>query len=244
MVGWPEGYARHILDTVDSTLSEAARLIPQHPGPTWIMAVEQTAARGRRGRAWATPRGNFAGTLVLPLQEPPGQAALRSFITALALFRAFEAVTGRPDAFALKWPNDVLLKGGKVAGILLEAQRDYLVIGIGVNLHHAPDPATLEEGAVAPVSLKGTMGLAVEPEHFLDHLAHEYAALERHFRDQGFAPIRKAWLAQAARLGEVITARTVRDTFVGTFEDVDAKGALILRTGAGRQTITAADVYF
>ena len=66
MTVWPEGYARHVFETLDSTLSEAARMAPTLTGPAWIMAVEQTAARGRRGRSWSTPRGNFAGTLIMP----------------------------------------------------------------------------------------------------------------------------------------------------------------------------------
>ncbi|NNE53514.1 MAG: biotin--[acetyl-CoA-carboxylase] ligase [Sulfitobacter sp.] len=244
MRDWPAGYTRHIYDTVDSTLSEAARMIPTLSGPAWLMAVEQTAARGRRGRSWATPRGNFAGTLVMPRKEAPGVAALRSFVTSLALYRAFVAVTGQPSAFALKWPNDVLLKGGKVAGILLESRDEYLVIGIGVNLVHAPGPEAVEEGALTPVSLQGALGITVAPEDFLDALAAEYAILEDQFTTHGFAPIRRAWLDHAARLGEVITARTMRETWTGTFEDVDAQGSLILKTSAGRKAIAAADVYF
>ncbi|KIN61390.1 Biotin-acetyl-CoA-carboxylase ligase [Sulfitobacter noctilucae] len=244
MTGWPQGYGRHVLETVDSTLSEAQRMLPTLSGPTWIFASEQTAARGRRGRAWATPRCNFAGTLIMRRAEEPGVAALRSFLAALALYRAFDAVTGRPDVFALKWPNDVLLRGGKVAGILLESVGDHLIIGIGVNLVHAPSAAEVEERALRPVSLKSELGLTVPPEVFLDTLATEYAALEAQFLDQGFAPIRRAWLAHAAKLGEVITARTMRDETVGTFEDVDESGNLILGTAAGPVAITAADVFF
>ncbi len=219
-------------------------MIPTLSGPTWIMALEQTAARGRRGRSWATPHGNFAGTLVMLRKEDPGTAALRSFVTSLALFRTFDAVTGRPDAFALKWPNDVLLKGGKIAGILLESSGDHLVIGIGVNLLHAPTADQVEEGALRPMSLARDLGLNVPAEVFLDTLASEYALLEDQFVTHGFAPIRRAWLAHAAKLGNVITAKTMRETITGTFEDVDKDGSLILKTSSGRHSITAADVFF
>jgi len=241
---WPQGYARLVFDSLDSTLSEAARLAPTLNGPTWILALEQTAARGRRGRHWATPRGNFAATLIMQRREPPGVAALRSFVTSLALYRSFVAVTGRADDFALKWPNDVLLKGGKVAGILLESIGEHLVIGIGVNLAHAPDAGQLEARALRPMSLADDLGLDVSAEVFLDVLAGEYAALEDQFITHGFAPIRRDWLAHAARLGEVITARTMRDEIIGTFEDVDEAGSLILKTSEGRVAITAADVFF
>jgi len=244
MTAWPEGYGRHVFDVLDSTLSEAARMAPTLSGPAWILALEQTNARGRRGRAWSTPRGNFAGTLIMRRQEEPGVAALRSFVTSLALYRTFVAVTGQAESFALKWPNDVLLKGGKVAGILLESIGDHLVIGIGVNLAHAPGADEVEARALTPMSLAETLDIDVAPEVFLDVLAAEYAALEAQFTAHGFAPIRRAWLSHAAKLGEVITARTMRDETVGTFEDVDEAGNLILQTANGRAAITAADVYF
>ena len=243
MTHWPEGYGRRVHEVLDSTLSEAARLQEELTAPTWILAHEQTAARGRRGRSWATPRGNFAATLIMPRREAPGVAALRSFVASLALYRAFVAATGRESAFALKWPNDVLLNGGKVAGILLESIGDHLAIGIGVNLAHAPDPTLLEPGALPPVTLRSA-GTMIGAEELLDLLAVEYAALETQFTTYGFAPIRSAWLAHAARLGEVITARSMRDETTGVFEDVDASGNLILRTVQGTVAVTAADVFF
>lgn len=219
-------------------------MAPTLTGPAWILAIEQTAARGRRGRAWSTPRGNFAGTLIMRREGSPADAALRSFVASLALREAFVAVTGQEAAFALKWPNDVLLNGGKVAGILLESVGETLVIGIGVNLVHAPSAAQVEQGAVTPVSVLGETGVNVSPEAFLDALASAYARFEDQFTTYGFGPIRTAWLAHAARIGEVMTARTMRDETVGVFEDVDTSGNLILNTAKGRVPITAADVYF
>tara|TARA_R110000751_G_scaffold41097_2_gene96731 strand:- start:361 stop:1110 length:750 start_codon:yes stop_codon:yes gene_type:complete len=249
MTGWPDGYGRRVLQSVDSTLSEAARMAADASGPVWIMAEQQTAARGRRGRPWAMPEGNFAATLLLPVSEAPGQAALRSFVASLALYEALVAATGRADIFALKWPNDVLLRGGKLAGILLEsagqgAQLRHLAIGIGVNLAAAPGADEVEAGAVRPVSLKGELGTVIAPEEFLDLLAEAYARFETQFTTYGFAPIRSAWLNHAARLGEVITARTTRDETTGTFADVDSAGNLILETSKGPVPITAAEVFF
>lgn len=241
---WPRGYGRIVLDQVDSTLAEAQRILPDLRGPTWILALEQTAARGRRGRAWSTPRGNFAGTLVAPRTEPPATAALRSFVTSLALYRSFVEVTGRPELFALKWPNDVLLNGGKIAGILLETSGAHLLIGIGINLAQAPAAAEVEPGAVTPVSLAQATGVEITPEDFLNVFARHYAEADVQFTTYGFAAIRTAWLQHAARLGQEIRARTMREETHGTFEDVDAEGNLILRTAGGRVAITAADVFF
>jgi BirA family biotin operon repressor/biotin-[acetyl-CoA-carboxylase] ligase len=172
---WPAGVGRQVLATTDSTMAEAARQAGRLDRPTWICALEQTAARGRRGRAWANPPGNFAASLVLRPAGPPAHAALRSFVAALALRDALAAATGRADALALKWPNDVLLNGGKVAGILLESagaagRVDGLVIGIGVNLAAAPDAAGLGPDAVPPVSLAGETGATIAPAAFLDLL--------------------------------------------------------------------------
>jgi BirA family biotin operon repressor/biotin-[acetyl-CoA-carboxylase] ligase len=162
---------------------------------------------------------------------------------------AFVAATGQEAAFALKWPNDVLLRGGKVAGILLESAGQsggmtHLAIGIGVNLAAAPTVGQVEERAVRPVSLRGELGTAVSPEDFLELLASAYARYEDQFLTYGFAPIRTAWMTHAARLGEVITARTARDEWQGTFREVDEVGQLVLETSQGRIAIPAADVYF
>ena len=241
--------ARHILDSVDSTNAHAMRLAPSLSGPAWFLAREQTAGRGRRARAWASPRGNFHATLLMQPSEPAGIVALRSFAAALALRDALAAVTGLPQALSLKWPNDVLLNQSKLAGILLESTAHgagvaHLAIGIGVNLIAAPDPSLLEPGALPAVTLHGETGLRVEPEAFLDVLAPAYARWEAIFVAQGFTLLRTAWLAHAARLGEVIRARTGTESREGRFETVDGSGALILGTAEGRVAIPAADVFF
>lgn len=249
MSGWPEGYGRRVLAEVDSTNAEAARIAGDLAGPEWILALHQTAARGRRGRPWVNPAGNFAASLVMPPESPAEDMALRSFVASLALYDACVTVTGRSEGLALKWPNDVLLNGGKLAGILLEsagspAGLSHFTIGIGVNLITAPDAAEVEAGAVAPVSLMSATGIDVTPEAFLDALAPAYARYEAQFTQFGFAPIRAAWLQHAARLGEVITARTARDDITGTFETVDEAGNLVLQSANGRHAIPAAEVFF
>lgn len=249
MTDWPKGYGLHILDQVDSTLNEAARIAPTATGPVWIMAHMQTAARGRRGRPWKNPKGNLAATLILRPNEGPEIAALRSFVAALALYDACVAVTGRADGLSLKWPNDVLLNGGKLAGILLESAgqgRDltHLAIGIGVNLAEAPGADEVEPNAVRPVSLLSETGISIGAEDFLTELAAAFSGYETQFTTYGFDPIRTAWLDRAARLGQVITARTATSDTVGTFETVDANGNLVLNTAKGRVTIPAAEVFF
>jgi len=244
---WPQDYGRVLLDEVDSTMAQARRIAPTAAGHIWIMAKRQTAAHGRRGRPWAAPDGNFAATLLLRVGGDPARAALRSFLMAVAL-RQTLAMSVAGDRLANKWPNDVLLAGGKVAGILLESngqggQVDFLSIGVGVNLAAAPAPDQVEAGAFRPTAL-ADHGASVSPQDFLFWLASHFADQERQFREFGFDPIRRSWLAHAARLGEVITARTMRDEMTGTFDTVDADGNLVLLTASGRTAIAAADVYF
>lgn len=245
---WPDGVAKRVLGEVDSTNAEAARIAASLTGPTWILGLRQTAARGRRGRAWANPEGNFAATLVMRPFETTDQVALRSFVAALALMDALILATGRPESVSLKWPNDVLLNGGKVAGILLESMGTQgnltLAIGIGVNLIAAPPADSVEPGALPPVSLAGETGIEIGHEGFLDLLAPAYARREASFTTYGFAPIRTAWLDAAAHLGAPIRARTMTEEVHGTFDGLAEDGALILTTASGRRTLPAADVFF
>ena len=243
---WPEGYARVVLDTVDSTMAEAARRARDIDRPTWIVAKTQTAARGRRGRPWIVPEGNLNATLIFRPEATAAEAAKRSFLAANALYQAL-AIYVPAERLSLKWPNDVLLSGGKVAGILLESSGqgpfvDWLSIGIGVNLKHTPEGVT--DASFAPTSLMDASGLEVAPLDFLSTLADAYATQEAKLLRLGFRRIRQDWLSQAARLGEVITARTGREDVMGIFDSIDNDGNLVLITGTGPRAISAADVFF
>lgn len=241
---WPQGYDRLVLPEVDSTMNEAQRRLPALEGPIWISTLRQTAGRGRRGRAWSEPAGNFAATLLIRIEEPPARLALRSFVAALALHETLTDLTGLGrEAFALKWPNDVLLNGGKLSGILLETLApNVLALGIGINLRSAP-PSHPDAG-FAPVSLRDETGLRLTPDQVLDALAPRFARWEERLRTYGFEPLRTAFLAQVARLGEPIVARTMNDSQTGVFETIDETGALILRTAKGPIPVPAADIFF
>ncbi len=247
MTAWPAGYDRIVFDTIDSTNAEARRRAETAAGPCWILAHAQTAGIGRRGREWSTQHGNFAATLLQPLQMPLNQAALQSFTAALALRDTFLAVGGAAADYTLKWPNDVLLKGGKVAGILLETvgvSASHLCIGIGVNLAHAPSVTALEATAIPPKSLAEDAKLNIDAEIFLEVLAISFDVRQAQFQQGGFDAIRRDWLAHAVKLGQRITARTVNEQITGRFETVDETGALVLHTNQGSRQITAAEIFF
>ena len=233
------------LDTIDSTSLEAARRAANgERGPLWLRAVRQTAGRGRSGRDWDSPEGNLHATLLMPVADDPARSALHSFVACLAVADTLDFLSGAPARIALKWPNDVLLDGCKVAGVLLESGLTstgrWLSIGIGINLAHAP-----AETRWPAISVAGATGRAAPaPGATLDILAPAMQARIAQFTAGGFPSIRTDWLARAARLGEIVEARLPTETVRGRFETLDDDGAMLLQTGTGTRRIHAADVHF
>ncbi|WP_340109011.1 biotin--[acetyl-CoA-carboxylase] ligase [Pikeienuella sp. HZG-20] len=245
-VDWPRGLGLIYLDEVDSTNEEARRRAAAgEAGPLWIAARRQVAGRGRWGRVWLEAEGNLYATLLSRPEIRTAEAGLLSFAACLAIAEFFEGAGG---AVALKWPNDALLNGGKAAGVLLEGSGrgdylDWLAIGVGVNLVSAPS-AESAGGAHPPTSLLASTGKRIAPEVALREIATSLDRWSKRLTSEGFAPLRAAWLSRATRLGERIEARTPKETIPGVFEDVDEKGALVLRTSDGVRRIHAADIYF
>ena len=241
MTDWPPGVRLLRLDEVDSTNAEARRRAEAgERGPLWIMAERQTAGRGRRGRAWETARGNLAATLLL---APPGNFAQLSFAAALAVVDLVRHFAQHAQV-TVKWPNDVLIDGRKLAGILLEAgpQKDdnsWLAIGLGINL--AGHPENTEFPAISLAAL----GLAPPSQDAaLAVLAGRFAHWYDRWMTEGFECLRAAWLARAPELGAPIRAQLPHESRQGLFEGIDASGALLLREAGGVRAITAGEVFF
>lgn len=176
----------------------------------------------------------------------PGWAALRTFLASNAVFETLALYVAR-DKLALKWPNDVLLDGRKVAGILLESTSiqghiDWLAIGIGVNLSETPPSEG--QAPFSPISVAEVTGEAPRQDEFLRILAGHYATEEMVLERLGFEPIRRDWLERAARLGEEIAAQIGNRKVTGIFDTIDDKGQLVLITGTGPVRIPAAEIYF
>ncbi len=237
-MGWPPDLGRVVLETVDSTNSEALRRVGQ--GDMWILTHAQPAGVGRRGKRWEMPKGNFAASLLMHSKEPLPALAQRSFVAALALQEVLDGL-GVSD-ISLKWPNDVLVQGRKLAGILLASTQGAIVVGVGVNLVASPEG--LPDGALPPISLQDVLHSPPSAEVFLELLANAFLKYERQMRSYGFTPIREAWLAKAARIGEVIYARLPEATLSGTFKTIDETGALVLQTAEGPRVLPAAVVFF
>ena len=244
MISWPQGYGRLPFDELESTNSEARRLAEQGaPTPVWISATRQTAGRGRRGRSWESSAGDLAATLLLrPVVQPQATGQL-SFVAALAV-ADMAAYFAPAVPITVKWPNDVLADGKKLAGILLEAGRDptgaWLAIGVGMNLANCPQgtefPATslVQWGLSSPTAEQALAVLATSFVHWYDA-----------WMKDGFEIVRAQWLARASGLGAPIRARLAnRDIRTGLFKGIDQSGALLLQEAAGLRAIAAAEVFF
>ena len=237
-------------DEIDSTNEEARRLGDKGTeGPVWIVAARQTAGRGRRGRAWESPTGNFMGTLYLTPRCGPREAGELSFVAALAVHDAVASLLPPPlrPALRLKWPNDLLHGRAKLAGILLEssgvagAEVAWVAIGMGINL------ATHPEGMEYPATSLAAIGAGpVTPDEALAALDASFTRWLAVWRGQhGFAAIREAWLKRAEGIGGPVTVRLSDETIEGTFEGLAPDGALQLRLANGElRLVSAGDVFF
>jgi BirA family transcriptional regulator, biotin operon repressor / biotin---[acetyl-CoA-carboxylase] ligase len=224
-------------ERIGSTNDEARRLAAAGaPHGTVVHADEQEAGRGRFGRTWFSPPGNLYLSVLLRLELPPDRSSELSFVTALTVADAIDALLPRQCKSTLKWPNDVLVNNGKIAGILVESVDGVHIIGIGVNVLEAPHNAPYKTA-----TLVGAGGIATVDgarDILLDSLAKHLEAWTEH----GFGPIRTAWLARAHPLGTLLRASIGGRSEEGLFAGLDETGAMLLDTTEGRKRIVAAEV--
>lgn len=207
-----------------------------------VQADTQGAGRGRFGNSWVSEPGNLYMTLLLRPKAPSRRCAQISFLIAVALADTLQSFGVPSASINLKWPNDVLLDGKKVAGILLEMETaagngapPFLLVGIGVNIAHAP------EGAIALASFDARADTSAVRKALVETIAGLYGIWQK----QGFVPIRTAWMRHVYGLGRPITARMSNASVSGVFEDVDDEGNLRMRDASGTlRTITGAAVHF
>jgi BirA family biotin operon repressor/biotin-[acetyl-CoA-carboxylase] ligase len=238
--------ARVAFDAIDSTNAEATRRAAAGDlGPYWLRARTQTAGRGRRGREWASAPGNLFLTYLGASDRPAADVALLSFAAALAVADTADRALGR-EAARLKWPNDVLIVGRKVSGILLESGaladgRLWFAVGIGINI--AATPAGVEQPVAALSEFAGGQSLsadALEPV-LRRRLSFWAGVLER----EGFGPLRTAWLERAHGLGNTATARLGAEEITGIARGLAPDGALELELPDKRtRLISAGEVFF
>jgi len=234
-------------ETTDSTNLQARRLAEDGAVEgTVVIADQQTSGRGRLGRFWLSPPGvNLYLSVILRPTFAPQDATSMTFLSAVAVAEAIAA--SGPFTPQLKWPNDVLLDGRKVAGLLNEMNAEtervhYLVLGIGVNLNmqKADFPDDLRTPAT---SLREAGAAEVSRRDFTQTLLRQLDRLYALYHREGFAPIRAAWEAHCHMVGRWIEVDCTSRKLIGTCRGIDAGGALLLDTGGGvQERILAGDI--
>lgn len=204
----------------------------------WLIADRQARGRGRHGRRWLDAPGNFMGSTVVNLDPGGPPPASLSFVAALALYETAAGLVPDPSTLRLKWPNDVLLKGAKFCGILLECEGKNAVIGIGVNLASAPTLSDRETGALAEV------GVLSDRDLFARELAMHFEAELRRWRNLGTESLFRRWQAAAHQPGTSLTIHDENGKSIrGTYEGLAPDGGLRLRLADGStRVIHAGDV--
>jgi BirA family biotin operon repressor/biotin-[acetyl-CoA-carboxylase] ligase len=257
------GYRVIGFDTVGSTNIEAMNAaMAGDAGKIWFAALQQTEGRGRRGRKWENPHGNLAASLLIVPDAPAANLASLGFVAGVALNSALarlmpaaairsgiDGADGTSDKgrarIALKWPNDVLADGAKLAGILLEAQKrpdgkTAIVIGIGVNVVAAP------EGLPYPATALAALGAPFDAAAVFEALAESWVECYQMWNNgEGTAEIIRAWRGNAAGIGTEVAVQRNDGVLRGVFETIDDAGHLIVRDDEGhRIAIAAGDVHF
>lgn len=236
------------VDAVGSTNEEARRLATADAANgTVVWARQQTAGRGRRGRKWSSPEGNLYCSLLLRPTCPVSAAPQLCFVAAVAVAEALTATLGAAAVVRCKWPNDVLVHGRKVAGLLLEsaAATDgtlaWVIIGIGVNI--ASHPVAVQSAIPASSLHAEGAGDDVTPRVVLDLCLDRLQHWLNVWVGRGFEVVRNEWKAWAFGLHDPVRVNLETETVTGVFVDLDEDGALLLGSADGTRRVAAGDVF-
>jgi len=227
------------LGAVDSSNQEAIRRITAgEAGPLWLIAESQHSGRGRLGRTWTSETGNLFCSFICPSGLIADSLNFLPYIVGLSIAQALERAGLGRDIIRLKWPNDVLLEGKKVSGVLIERTSvdAPVVIGIGVNVTHYPSDAQF------PATHVGAYTDCLAPE-LLHHLRTCFAAELGAFRTYGTDVLMSKWRDRAWGLGSKRVIRTHAETFEALLESVADDGGLVISRDGTRQTVYAGDVF-
>lgn len=204
----------------------------------WLRAERQTGGRGRMGRSWSSAVGNLHISTLVRLRPTDPPAPQLALVAAVAAWETAQgAVPGR--RIEIKWPNDLMADGAKLAGMLLERQGDAVIVGIGMNIAHAPDLPD------RPATSLAELGAATDAATIALDLAERFAVWLQRWRDEGLAPVARAWLAAAHPAGTPLRVVCPDGaTWQGGFDGLTPDGALILALADGkRHVIHAGDVF-
>lgn len=246
---WQDAYQLQIMDMVDSSNEEAKRLaLAGSPDGMVVWTKSQLEGRGRYEREWVSPEGNLYLSILLRPDYDILVGSQLSFIMALAVGDAISCFLAPEKSVQYKWPNDVLIDGKKVAGILLESASkannqkiDWMIAGIGINVLVSPTKLDQPVTSIAQES----SGDTVSVEKVLDRFMHNVALWRTAWEQRGFSNIRKEWLSKAYGLGKEISVMFRGEKIHGIFKDMDEEGLLVLELPNGEeQRISSGEVFF
>ncbi len=243
----PDFFQLITLDRVDSTNEEIKRRAELGAvDGSMVWALEQTSGRGRRGREWTSPRGNLYCSLLLRPSYPASKAMQLGFVTAVVVAELVAETLQNSARVTCKWPNDVLVNGRKISGILIESSSaggttlDWLAIGVGINVVSHPQQA---ESQYPATSLEAEGAREVTLPKLLERYCRCLERWISTWNEFGFAAIRQAWLQRAHGLHEPILVRLENETFEGVFANMDEDGALVLEQNGVNRLIVVGDVF-
>ena len=240
------GYFLHTLDDTDSTNNECKKMAENGSAEGLIVqALSQSLGRGRRGRSWSSPKGNLYFSMLLKPKCSVSKALGISFVSAVAMCDSLGALLPPMVEVRVKWPNDILINQRKCCGFLVESSSDsngnvkWVIMGAGVNVESFPEnvdyPAT-------SLSFEGSPNLALR-EVLLSFLRH-FKRWKNIWEEEGFSPIREAWMERSIGMGKRITANLVEASYTGIFSDLNADGSLLMITDGGKKVvITSGDIF-
>jgi BirA family transcriptional regulator, biotin operon repressor / biotin---[acetyl-CoA-carboxylase] ligase len=247
-VSLPDSYNLIAYESLGSTNDEALVLAPSSPDKTVIWALEQTAARGRRGRAWHAPKGNVYCSIILKPKVSAIECSQLGYLASLSIFDALKELCPDDSSATCKWPNDVLLNGKKISGILLETSftdstaPDWIILGVGINVNEHPQDTPY------PATSMTNEGSTANAEQTLECFMRHFDQWLSLWLAGGFEPVRDVWLKRAAGLQQKILVRLENQELSGIFKGLDETGALILQQNENgeekQRIITAADIFF
>jgi BirA family transcriptional regulator, biotin operon repressor / biotin---[acetyl-CoA-carboxylase] ligase len=224
-------------EKIGSTNDEARRLAQEGAAHgTVVHADEQTSGRGRLAHTWFSPPGNLYLSILMRTGQPVARSSQLSFLAALAVADAVEALLPRQIRAMVKWPNDVLVSGAKISGILVELIDDAVIVGIGLNVLQAPSNTAYKTTTI--VANGGIASVDGARDILLQRFSHHLTA----WQSEGFEPIRKQWLNRSYPIGAAIKANIGGQSLTGHFAGLDPDGALLLDTAQGRQRIVAGEI--
>lgn len=237
----PHGLITYVAETGSTNADLSARISASErvAEGDWLVADRQTSGRGRQGRIWSDGQGNFMGSTIVQLAASDPEPSSLALLAGLALYETILPLIAEPHALKLKWPNDLLLRDAKLAGILLERVKDSVIVGIGVNLAQAPEipgRKTIALSDLAP---------APSRDDFAGKLATQFSLELQRWRDFGLPPVLRRWQAAAHPIGTGLTVHESDGTIIsGTCDGLGETGFLRLRLADGTvRAIHAGDVF-